>query len=77
MQDLCRAHIDVEKLLKSKKTKFVGGRGALQERWTRAIECHLRLMTKNGQRSPDAAKRAAEGQGFATKWGSRQVRSWT
>jgi len=69
---------DLEKLLKSKKTEFVGGIRGLQARQTYAIESHLRLVVKNGRSfSMDAAEMAAESNGFAPKWGGRQVRSWT
>ncbi|KAG2113838.1 uncharacterized protein F5147DRAFT_744070 [Suillus discolor] len=68
---------DVDKLLKSVKTKFVGGVNGSQARRTRAIRAHLDLVVRNGRVSADAAERAAEANGFAAAWGGRQLRSWT
>ena len=63
--------------MKSKKTEFVGGIRGLQARRTNAIESHLRHVVKNGRPFMDASEMAAESNGFAPKWGGRQVRSWT
>jgi hypothetical protein len=68
---------DVDKLLKSAKTKFVGGVNGLQAHRTRAIRAHLDLVVRNGRVSADAAERAAEANGFAAAWGGRQLRNWT
>ncbi|KAG1833187.1 hypothetical protein EV424DRAFT_1533309 [Suillus variegatus] len=68
---------DVDKLLKSAKTKFVGGVNGLQTRCTRAIHAHLDLVVRNGRISADAAECAAEANGFAAAWGGCQLRSWT
>jgi hypothetical protein len=68
---------DLQKLLQSKKTRFVAGPNGLQARRTAAIETHLRLIIANGRPSIDASQRAAESRGFAAKWGGRQVRKWT
>ncbi|KAG1732059.1 hypothetical protein EDB19DRAFT_1640483 [Suillus lakei] len=68
---------DVDKLLKSAKTKFVSGVNGLQARRTCAIHAHLDLVVRNGHVSADAAERAAEANGFAAAWGGRQLRSWT
>lgn len=76
INNLKKAHIDIEKLLASRKTKFVAGENGLQIRRTRAIECYLRLKIKNGRSTQKASECAAESQGFAPKWGGRQVRSW-
>ncbi|KAG1866359.1 hypothetical protein C8R48DRAFT_600387 [Suillus tomentosus] len=68
---------DVDKLLKSAKTKFVGGVNGLQARHTRAICAHLDLVVRNGHVSADAAECAAEANGFAAAWGGRQLHNWT
>ncbi|KAG1763413.1 hypothetical protein EDD22DRAFT_979392 [Suillus occidentalis] len=65
---------DVDKLLKSAKTKFVGGVNGLQARHTRAIRAHIDLVVRNGCVSADAAECAAEANGFAAAWGGRQLR---
>lgn len=70
-----RAHVDIEKLLASRKTKWVSGANGLQIRRTRAIEYYFRLK-ENGRSTEDAGERAAESQGFAPKWSGRQVRRW-
>ena len=77
MSELKKAHTEIEKVLMSKKTQFVAGANGLQAQQTRAMECHLQLMIKNGWSTPEAAERAAESQGFVPKWGGHQVRSWT
>lgn len=75
--ELKKALEAVEKLLRSKKTVFDGGERGLQARRTRAIESHLRLVVVNGHSFTVASETAAEANGFAVKWGSRQLRSWT
>jgi len=55
----------------------VGGKRGLQACRTYAMECHLRLIVKNGRPFTDASEMAAESNGFAQKWGGRQIRSWT
>ncbi|KAG1896770.1 uncharacterized protein F5891DRAFT_1192665 [Suillus fuscotomentosus] len=67
----------IEKLLKSKKTNFVGGPDGLQAKRTRTIQSHLALIVKRGHSSIEASERAAESHGFATVWGSHQLCSWT
>ena len=76
INDQKKAHVDIEKLLASRKTKFVAGENGLQMRRARAIECYFRLKIKNGRSTEEAGERAAESQGFAPRWGGRQVRSW-
>jgi hypothetical protein len=71
------ALIAVERLLKSKKTKFISGLQGLQARRTFAIQSHLRIVVKNQRYSIDASERAAESYGFAAKYGGRLLRSWT
>ncbi|KAH7919570.1 hypothetical protein BV22DRAFT_1108019 [Leucogyrophana mollusca] len=68
---------DIDELLKSKKTKFVGGPDGLQGRRAHAIQCHLALVVKNGRLTIDASKRDAEACGFAAGWGGRQLCSWS
>lgn len=77
LDKMAKAHAEIKTLLISRKTQFVAGENGLQAQRTRAIECHLRLMIKNRRSTPEAAERAAETQGFAPKWGGRQVCSWT
>jgi len=72
-----KALTDLEKLMKSKKTEFVGGIWGLQACRTCAIESHLRLVVKNGRLFMDASEMVAESNGFALRWGGRQVCSWT
>jgi hypothetical protein len=52
-----------------------GGLWGLQACRTYAIEFHLRLVVKNRHPFTDASKMAAESNGFAWKWGGRQVHS--
>ncbi|KAF8055963.1 hypothetical protein FPV67DRAFT_1384425, partial [Lyophyllum atratum] len=68
---------DVQKLLKSKKTKFEGGPSGLQAYRTLAIQSLLRMSIKNGRLPLDASQRAAESHGFAAKWGGRNLLRWT
>ncbi|KAG1779490.1 hypothetical protein EV702DRAFT_1195449 [Suillus placidus] len=65
----------ITKHLKSKKTVFVGGPHGLQARRTRTIEVHLMLVVKNKYGFKVASEMAAETNGFAAKWGGRQVLS--
>jgi len=68
--------IDIEKLVASKQTKFEAGHNSLQAYRARAIQSCLHMVVNNHRRSIDASERAAEGQGFAGKWGGRLVRTW-
>jgi len=76
-EDLQKAHDDIEKLIKSKKTKFIGGINGLQARRARAIQSHLSLVVCNKRKFVAASEIAAEANGFSRTWGSRQLRSWT
>ena len=67
---------DVEKLLKSKSTNFVGGPSGLQAKRTRAIASYLALVVRKKYRPLVASQLAAETHGFAKMWGGRQIRSW-
>ncbi|KIK18907.1 hypothetical protein PISMIDRAFT_54765, partial [Pisolithus microcarpus 441] len=75
--NLKTAFEDLDKMLKSAQTKFVGGQNGLQARRCRAIRAHLDLVIRNGRLSSDAAERAAETNGFSRSWGGRQLRGWT
>lgn len=76
-KEMNKALGDMDKLLKSKKTQFIGGPRGLQARRTQAIQSHLKLVATNGRTFLDASERAAEAHGFAAKWGGRQLRGWT
>ncbi|KAJ8580330.1 hypothetical protein M405DRAFT_890518, partial [Rhizopogon salebrosus TDB-379] len=77
LEEKTRALTDLEKLLKSKKTTFVGGEQGLQARRAHAIASHLRMVVQNGRQWTDASERSAETHGFAVKWGGRQLRGWS
>ena len=64
---------EIDKLLKSARTKFIGGTSGLQARRTRAIRAHLDLVAHNGCLFVDAAEHAAEANGFSRSWGGRQL----
>ena len=67
---------DIEKLVTSKRTKFEAGHNSLQAYRARAIQSCLHMVVNNNWRLIDASERAAEGQGFAGKWGGRLVQIW-
>lgn len=67
---------DIEKHIRSQKTKFQGGSRGLQSYRAQAIECYLRLVVRNKYKGIPASEAAAEAFGFAKKWGGRQVRRW-
>jgi hypothetical protein len=69
--------VAMDKLLNSKKTKFVAGARGLQARRALAIHSHLTLIVKSEQLVIEASEQAAESHGFARRWGGRQLRSWT
>ena len=71
------ALVELDKMLKSPQTTFVGGPNGLQARRCRAIHAHLDLVIRNGRLSADAAERAAETNGFSPSWGGRQLCGWT
>ena len=68
---------DIDKLIRSKKTKFISGPQGLQAHQALAIRSHLQLLVKKKRFSTDALLRAAESHRFAAKWGGRQVCKWT
>ncbi len=67
----------IQCLLRSKKTQLEGGENGLQAYRARAIQSYLTMVVKRGRLSVDASERAAESQGFAAKWGGRNLRLWT
>jgi hypothetical protein len=67
---------DIEKHIASKQTKFAAGHNSLQAYRARSIQSCLHMVVKNDRKLIDASERAAEGQGFAGKWGGRLVRIW-
>ena len=67
---------EIEKHIRSRKTKFQGGSRGLQSYRAQAIKCYLRLVVRNSYKGIPASKAAAEAFGFARKWGGRQVRRW-
>ena len=75
-QILRSALVDIEKLIRSRKTKFEGGARGLQSYRAQAIESYLRLVVEKGRKGIPASETAAEGLGFARGWGGRQVRRW-
>lgn len=77
LKDIEDAWKAVQKLLGSKKQKFESGQSGLQQRRTRAIECHLRIFLKNQRPFTAASRISAEAHRFSDKHGSRQLRAWT
>ncbi len=67
---------DIEKHLRSRKTKLVRGSHGLQSYRAQVIESYLRLVVRKKYKGLDASETAAEAFGFAKKWGGRQVRRW-
>ncbi|KAJ7607101.1 hypothetical protein DFH06DRAFT_1275273 [Mycena polygramma] len=76
-KQLQKALDDIQKLIRSNKTVFVAGRNGLQAYRARTIQSYLLMVVKNGRLGVEASEKAAESQGFAAKWGGRNVRSWT
>ena len=71
------ALVELDKMLKSPRTTFVGGPNGLQARRCQAIHAHLDLVIHNGRLSADAAECVAETNGFSPSWGGRQLCGWT
>ena len=67
---------EIEKLLNAKCSPFEGGHCGLQAPRVRAIHGYLHMVMRNGHRQVDASEKAAETQGFAPRWGGRQVCAW-
>lgn len=70
------ALVDIERLIRSRKTKYDGGSRGLQSYRAQAIESYLQLVVRKGYKGIAALEAAAEAFGFAKKWGGRQVRRW-
>jgi hypothetical protein len=66
----------IEKLIKSKETKFSAGGSGMQAYRANAIQSHLRMVLNNGHKAIEASEIAAESQGFARKWGGCLVQKW-
>jgi hypothetical protein len=66
----------IEKLIRSKHEVFAAGKNSLQAYCARSIQSYLHIVVHDGRKRIDASERAAESQGFATKWGGRLVRQW-
>ena len=64
-------------LMKSAKTRFIGGPNGLQARCTRAIESHLHLMLKNKYSWMAASVLAAEVNGFGKCYGACALWTWS
>ena len=75
LKELNQALTDIKKLLVSRRTKFEAGQHGLQAHRARSVECYLRMVVENGQKSIDVSERAAESEGFAPHWGGRLVQS--
>ncbi|KAJ6459093.1 hypothetical protein C8R45DRAFT_942516 [Mycena sanguinolenta] len=75
--ELQKGLTDIKKLIKSPKTVFVAGPTGLQLYRACTIQSYLLMAVKNGCLEVDASEKAAESQGFAAKWGGKNVRAWT
>jgi hypothetical protein len=71
------ALVTIDKLLASKKTKFISGPQGLQARRTLVIQSHLQIVIKSQRYSIDASEHAAESHRFAAKHGGRLLWGWT
>ena len=74
--DRINSLLAIEKKLNAKQSPFEGGQNGLQALRARAIHGYLHMLTRNGRGRIDASERAAKAQGFASRWGGRQVRAW-
>ena len=78
--ELFSARIDalmrIEKLLNASQSPFEGGHNGLQARRARAIHGYLHMLVRNDRKRIDASEHTAEAQGFAARWGGRQVCAW-
>jgi hypothetical protein len=70
------ALVDIQKLIRSRRTNFEGGARGLQSYRAQAIESYLCLVVNGNQNGIPASETAAECLGFARAWGGRQVRRW-
>jgi len=67
---------DIEKIIRSRKTRFRSGQHGLQWYRALAIQSYFRMVVNNGRNGIEASEIAAESHGFAKKWGGRLVRRW-
>lgn len=67
---------DIEKYIRYKTTKFVGGSRGLQSYRAQAIESYLQLVVHNNYKDVPASETSAEAFDFAKKWIGRQIRRW-
>jgi hypothetical protein len=70
------ALVDIQKLIRSRKTNFEGGNRGLQSYRAQAIKSYLYLVVNGKQNAILALETAAEGLGFVKNWGGQQVRGW-
>ncbi|KAG2078730.1 hypothetical protein BDR04DRAFT_1112867 [Suillus decipiens] len=77
LEEMKKPLTSIEKLLKAKKTVFVGGPNGLQAKHAHSIQSYLTMVSKKKCLSIDASQRAVESHVFAAKWGGHQVHSWT
>jgi hypothetical protein len=63
------ALVDIEKVVKSRKTQFEAGAHGLQAYRAQAIQSYFRLVVRNGRKGIEASEMAAESHGFAKDWG--------
>ena len=77
IKELKAAFEDIEKLLCSKKTQFIGDTQGLQAKCAQTIQSHLLLVVRKSHNFIDASQHAAEIHGFAMNWGSHQLHGWT
>ena len=64
---------DIEKLIRSQKTKFQAGSQGLQAYHAQAIESYLWLVVCKNYKGIPASETAAEAFRFVKKWGGQQV----
>jgi len=70
------ALLKIEKMLDAKQSPFTGGHSGLQARRAHAIHRYLHMLARNDCQQIDASECTAKAQGFAARWGGRQVRVW-
>ena len=68
---------DIQKLFKSKHTKFVSSDWGLQAKWVKAIKTYLHLVLQNKRHSIDASQQSAEAGGFVAWLGGYALWRWT
>ena len=68
--------LKIKKMLNTKQCPSEGGHNGLQAHRARAIHRYLHMLAWNDCQLIDASERTAEAQGFAARWGGRQVCAW-